>query len=208
MSDFIDAKKLYFLQFDPIYMQRIWGGDFLSKTLHRDLPELSADDAPFGESWEVSDREDAQSVVKSGALAGKTLRELIEYYGESLLGALCPDARFPLLVKFIDAGQRLSLQVHPDEAYCREAKDGAEPKTEMWYIADCGKNGEILAGLAPRTTRDQFMDAAESPRAADLLQRLCQKVRQDLQSHVLEGAGRAVPQLEQIKLVAVEADGS
>ena len=176
MSDFIDAKKLYFLQFDPIYMQRIWGGDFLSKTLHRDLPELSADDAPFGESWEVSDREDAQSVVKSGALAGKTLRELIEYYGESLLGALCPDARFPLLVKFIDAGQRLSLQVHPDEAYCREAQDGAEPKTEMWYIADCGKKGEILAGLAPRTTRDQFMEAADSPRAADLLQRFPSQV--------------------------------
>lgn len=172
MGDFIDSNKLYFLQFEPLYMQRIWGGNLLQKTLNRTLPQLGENDEPFGESWEITDRDDAQSVVTNGALRGKTLRELVEYYGQNLLGCQHrPGGKFPLLVKFIDAGQRLSLQVHPDENFCRQANDGAEPKTEMWYIADCEKHGEILAGLAPKTTRDLFIDSLDSPKAADLLQR-------------------------------------
>ncbi len=171
MKNFVDASELYFLQFAPVYMQRIWGGNLLQKTLQRDLPELGENADPIGESWEVSDRDDAQSVVTDGALAGLTLRELIEHYGENLLGGLWDGGRFPLLVKFIDAGQCLSLQVHPDEDFCRSAQDGSEPKTEMWYIVDCENHGEILAGLLPKTTKNILIDSLSSPKAADLLQR-------------------------------------
>ena len=177
MSNFVDPNQLYFLQFKPVYMQRIWGGNLLQKSLKRqDLPELDGNSDPIGESWEITDRDDAQSVVTDGALAGKTLGELIAHYGQTLLGSLWKGGRFPLLVKFIDAGQRLSLQVHPDENYCRTSQDGAEPKTEMWYIADCENYGEILAGLAPRTSKDQLIEALNQPRVADLLQRFPSKV--------------------------------
>ena len=172
MNDYPESNELYFLQFKPLYMQRIWGGELLTKKLNRtDLPQLSENDDPIGESWEITDRDDAQSVVTSGALAGKTLAEIIEHYGKDLLGYLHTGKRFPLLVKFIDAGQKLSLQVHPDEEYCRTYNDGAEPKTEMWYIADCESHGEILAGLTPRATRDLLAEKLSSPQAADLLQR-------------------------------------
>ena len=177
MADFIDSNELYFLQFKPLYKQRIWGGNLLQKTLQRsDMPQLDPDQEPIGESWEITDRSDAQSVVSSGPLAGKTLRELIEYYGQTLLGGIWQGETFPLLVKFIDAGQKLSLQVHPDENYCREYGDGAEPKTEMWYIAECESRGEILAGLMPRATKDQLIEALNSPKAASLLQRFPSQV--------------------------------
>ena len=177
MGNYPDSSELYFLQFKPLYMQRIWGGDLLAKTLKRsDLPELGENDEPIGESWEITDRPDAQSVVTDGALAGKTLEELIKHYGKTLLGYLHEGERFPLLVKFIDAGQRLSLQVHPDEAYCSQANDGAEPKPEMWYIADCKSHGEILAGLSARATRDLLVEKLASPQAADLLQRFPSQV--------------------------------
>ena len=177
MSNYPESSKLYFLQFKPIYMQRIWGGDLLTRKLNRtDLPQLSENDEPIGESWEITDREDAQSIAINGDLAGKSLQELIEHYGKDLLGYLYDGKRFPLLVKFIDAGQRLSLQVHPDEEYCRQSNDGAEPKTEMWYIADCEKHGEILAGLTARATRDLLVEKLSSPQAADLLQRFPSQV--------------------------------
>ena len=176
MGNFIDNDSLYFLQFKPIYMQRIWGGNLLQKKLNRELPPAGENDDPIGESWEVSDRSDAQSEIINGALAGKTLTEAVEHYGAALLGSLWQGPRFPLLVKFIDAGQRLSLQVHPDEDYCRAANDGSEPKTEMWYIADCEKHGEILAGLTIKATKDLLVEALNSPKAADLLQRFPSQV--------------------------------
>lgn len=177
MNNYPDSKNLYFLQFKPLYMQRIWGGNLLKNTLKRtDLPQLSENDEPIGESWEITDRADAQSVVTAGALAGKTLEELIAHYGKDLLGKLHNGKRFPLLVKFIDAGQKLSLQVHPDEEFCRQANDGAEPKTEMWYIADCESHGEILAGLTPKATRDLLANSLAGAQAADLLQRFPSQV--------------------------------
>ncbi len=171
MTKFIDSGALYLLRFAPVYKRRMWGGSLLARTTARELPETAPDQDPVGESWEVTDRDDAQSVVLDGALAGATLGSLVEHYGQSLLGAHWHGGRFPLLVKLIDAGTRLSLQVHPDESYCAEYQDGSEPKTEMWYIVACEPHGEILAGLTPRATRDQLVEELTSPRAADLLQR-------------------------------------
>ena len=168
MSDFVEVDKLYPLKFEPVYMERIWGGNQMQDVLARELPEH---DAPIGEAWEVSDRPGAESVVVNGELAGKPLSKLIQYYGRSLLGEDCRDiSRFPLLVKIIDAGERLSLQVHPDDGVCREFGNGAEPKTEMWYIIAAKQGAKILAGLSEKATRHHLRELISSPDVERLLQ--------------------------------------
>ena len=150
----MDAKELYPLKFVPAYKTRIWGGNQLTTVLKRDVPHSGE---PVGEAWELSDREDVNSVVAEGPLAGKTIHELVKTYGAALLGSRCRDlSRFPLLVKLIDAGERLSLQVHPDAAACAKLGHGAEPKTEMWYVIAARHGAKIFAGLRPRATKLQL----------------------------------------------------
>ena len=168
MSGYINAEKLYPLKFQPVYVERIWGGNQMSRCLNREVPEH---DAPIGESWEISDRPGAESVVVNGELAGLTLTELIQHYGRGLLGDACRDiSRFPLLVKLIDAGERLSLQVHPDSNTCRELGNGAEPKTEMWYIISAEEDAKILAGLSDKATRYHLRELISSADVESLLQ--------------------------------------
>ena len=143
MSEYVDFNALYPMKFKPIYQARIWGGTQMSEVLRREVP-AAAD--PIGESWELVDREDEQSVLVNGPMAGRTMHELLKHYGRELVGRKAKSTdRFPLLVKLIDAGDRLSLQVHPDEAACREIGGTAEPKTEMWYIIAARKGAQILA---------------------------------------------------------------
>lgn len=168
MNEYIAVEKLYPLKFSPIYVERIWGGNLITKYLNREIPEH---DIPIGESWEISDRPGAESVVSNGALAGFTLSELVKHYGRALLGESCRDmSRFPLLVKLIDAGERLSLQVHPDDNACREAGNGAEPKTEMWYVIAAESGANILAGLSEKATRHHLRELISSPDVERLLQ--------------------------------------
>ncbi len=168
MSDFVDFNALYPLKFTPIYQERIWGGTQMTEVLGREVP---AGKDPVGESWELVDREGEESVLANGPMAGKTLHELVSHYGRELLGRKARETnRFPLLVKLIDAGDRLSLQVHPDEAACREIGNGAEPKTEMWYIIAARKGAKILAGLQGRATKQQLVARLTSPDVEDLLQ--------------------------------------
>lgn len=109
----------------------------------------------MGESWEIVDRAEAQSVVAQGPLAGRTLHDLLLEDVRGLMGrAPLRDGRFPLLVKTLDAREVLSLQVHPPAD--RAASDGGEPKTEMWYITAADPGSEILVGLRPGTSRDDF----------------------------------------------------
>jgi mannose-6-phosphate isomerase len=155
------------LKFIPAYQERIWGGTLMSELLKRRLPS----DVRIGEAWEISDRNGAESVVAEGPLAGVPLSALVRHYGRALVGGKAPDAeRFPLLVKLIDAGERLSLQVHPDEQCCRRLADGSEPKTEMWYVIAARKGARIMAGLSPRATKLQFMELFNSPEIEQLLQ--------------------------------------
>ena len=150
--EFIAAAELYPLKFTPIFQERIWGGSQLSDVLGRDVP--SKGKTPIGESWELSDRDDANSVVSEGVLAGRTIGELVAHYQTALLGEKGRGmSRFPLLVKLIDAGERLSLQVHPDASGCARIGNGAEPKTEMWYVIAAKRGAKIFAGLSPRATR-------------------------------------------------------
>ena len=142
----------YPLKFEPIYMTRMWGGSMMTELLNRKVPFNGVD--PVGESWELVDREGEQSVVVNGDFAGKSMEELLGLYKFDILG---PEGknydRFPLLVKLIDAGERLSLQVHPDSEACAAIGGGAQPKTEMWYILGCRPDGCILAGLDAGATK-------------------------------------------------------
>ena len=139
--------------FEPLAMERVWGGRRLEKLFGKTLPQ----GVPVGESWEVVDREDAQSVVHSGPLRGTTLHDIWTSRREEIFG---PDykahtaARFPMLIKLLDARERLSVQVHPP-VHMSQAL-GGEPKTEMWYFADALPGASIYAGLKRQVTRQQF----------------------------------------------------
>lgn len=163
----VDRDKLYPLVFKPIYHGKMWGGTQIKDVLKRDVPEL---DEPIGESWELVDREDEQSVVVNGPLKGATITQLVKHYGKALLGSKYTGGRFPLLVKVIDAGERLSLQVHPDEQACARLGDGAEPKTEMWYILGTKKGAKIMAGVNPRSTKQKLLSSLQSAEVEDSLQ--------------------------------------
>lgn len=164
----VDRDKLYPLVFKPIYHGKMWGGTRIKDILKRDdLPETTE---PIGEAWELVDREDEQSVVANGPLKGTTLGKLVKHYGKTLLGDKYKGGRFPLLVKIIDASERLSLQVHPDEQACARIGDGAEPKTEMWYILNSRKGAKIMAGMNPRSTKQQLLNTMESAEVEKHLQ--------------------------------------
>ncbi|MBI4662139.1 MAG: class I mannose-6-phosphate isomerase [Verrucomicrobia bacterium] len=142
---------LYPLTFHPIYKERIWGGRNLEQLYGRVLPPGS----PIGESWDISDRPEGISIIANGPLAGKSLRWLMENAGADLIDQpQAPDARFPLLVKILDASQTLSLQVHPPPP--RAAELGGEPKTELWYIAQAQTGAELFVGLKRGVTREEF----------------------------------------------------
>jgi len=139
------------LLFRPLYQERVWGGRGLEMTLGRTLPP----DRPIGESWEIVDRPEAQSVVAEGRWAGLTLREVILQHGAAVMGPQWPKEKtFPILVKWLDCRERLSLQVHPPAAVAGELK--GEPKTENWYIAASSLGAELIVGLKNGVTREQF----------------------------------------------------
>lgn len=139
------------LRFQPLYQPRVWGGRALESALGRQLPPGE----PIGESWEIVDRTEAQSVVDSGALAGQSLRSLLERQGGDIMGpGWSPEKPFPILVKWLDCRERLSLQVHPPASVAAEL--GGEPKTENWYIAQTAPGAELIVGLKRGVTREQF----------------------------------------------------
>lgn len=164
-----------FLVFEPIYQERVWGGRGFASSLGRSLPA----DQVIGESWEIVDRPEANSVVRDGALAGKTLAEVRAAGGDGLLGPGWPvEKPFPILVKWLDCEDRLSLQVHPPAAVAGELK--GEPKTENWYIAECREGASLIAGLAPGVTRAQFEEALRSNELEPLVWRMPVKVGDSL----------------------------
>jgi len=139
------------LRFAPILQERVWGGQALGRLFGRSLPPGVA----IGESWEIVDRPEAQSVICAGRFSGTTLRALLEAHGAAVMGPGWTERRpFPILVKWLDCRDRLSLQVHPPAA--RAAALGGEPKTENWYIAEAGPGAALIVGLRPGVTRAQF----------------------------------------------------
>lgn len=143
------------ITFQPLHMERVWGGRRLESVYGRTLPDPQA---PFGEAWEVVDREDEQSVVTDGPFAGKSLHDLWTEHREEIFGAGLPESpRFPLLIKILDARDDLSIQVHPPATVAPSL--GGEPKTEMWFIADAEPDAKLYVGLQNGVTREQFEQA-------------------------------------------------
>jgi mannose-6-phosphate isomerase len=143
---------LYPFIFHPIFKERVWGGRELEKLYGKKLPPGKI----IGESWEISDRPGDESIVANGKFAGKTLRWLMENRARELLGDAKPanENRFPLLIKILDAREKLSLQVHPPANKAAELK--GEPKTEMWFIADAAPDASLYVGLKRGVTRAEF----------------------------------------------------
>jgi len=143
------------ITFTPLYMERVWGGRELEKMYGRQLPTPNS---PFGESWEMTDRPDEQSIVNHGPLSGKSLADLWNTQREEVFGSgFENDDRFPLLIKILDARDELSIQVHPPTEIAPEL--GGEPKTEMWYIADATEDAKLYVGLKSGVSRDDFQKA-------------------------------------------------
>src|SRR5438128_2661550 len=149
------------LTFEPIFMERIWGGRKLADLFGKNLPANKR----IGESWEIVDRPEAQSVVSNGPLKGKTLHELWSQHRQEIFGTLPEAARFPLLIKLLDAQEKLSLQVHPPEKIA--AKVGGESKTECWYVAAADAGAELFVGFKKSITHQQFEKSLRAGSAAD-----------------------------------------
>jgi mannose-6-phosphate isomerase len=157
----------YPLQFEPILKERVWAGDHLHRLYGKPVPPGQK----IGESWEITDRTEGVSVVRNGVFAGRDLRWLIEHHRVDLLGsAAAAHTRFPLLCKILDAGQKLSLQVHPPPAIA--AQLGGEPKAEMWFVAHAEPGAELYAGLQQGVTRELFERKLAEGTVADCFHRL------------------------------------
>ena len=154
------------MSFTPLYMERVWGGRGLELKLGRKLPEGKV----IGESWELVDREGEQSIVAEGTHKGKTIRELLEGGAADILGPGREGSQpFPILIKWLDCQDRLSLQVHPPAAIAPIL--GGEPKTENWYIAECDEDASLILGLKQGVTREQFTQALKDNEVAACVHR-------------------------------------
>jgi mannose-6-phosphate isomerase len=168
--------SLYPLKFKPRFVEKIWGGRKLESVLGKSLPSGK----PIGESWEiydfppgVVDKSDdwISAQVANGPLAGRTLHTLVEEFDTDLLGdvqPVGPHRQFPILIKFLDAKEDLSVQVHPDHNYCR-GNPHAHLKTEAWYVVQNDPQARIYRGLNAGTTRETFKQSIEQGTCEQLL---------------------------------------
>jgi len=154
------------MRFEPIYQYRIWGGRRLANVLTTPLP----DDEPIGEAWLLSDRADHASVVAEGPLKGRTLTQLLALMPEQMLGELAGKFdRFPLLLKFLDARDTLSVQVHPTDHQTQYLPPGETGKTEAWVVLEASSESRIYAGLKPGTTPGNLQKSLTNGAVADHL---------------------------------------
>ena len=152
------------LRFEPFLRPMVWGGRALGERLGKTLPTAE----PYGESWEVSDHAVHRSVVAEGPWQGWTLRQLMEQHREALLGpAASRFETFPWLIKFLDARDWLSVQVHPDADAVKTLWPGEGSKTEAWYVIDAQPGSRIYAGLKPGVGRQQMRQAMAAGTVAD-----------------------------------------
>jgi len=159
--------EVYPLKLKPIFKQRIWGGQKLREVFGKNIPAGKK----IGESWELADLPDDKSVITNGELAGQTLGSVIKKYPKEITGDEDFAGPFPLLVKFLDAQDILSVQVHPDLETCEQMGKG-QPKTECWYIISAMPGAVIYKGLRKGVTKEQFSEAIENGpprRIAELL---------------------------------------
>jgi mannose-6-phosphate isomerase len=161
--------KLYPLRFEPIFTSNLWGGRRLPEFLRRTPPH----DDPIGEAWVLSDVDGQTSRIANGPLSGVSLRELLADRPERILGSAKPiNGRFPLLLKFIDSRQELSVQVHPNDEQAARQRPGATGKTEAWVILETDPaTSRIYAGFNAGVSMEAFHAALAAKRTPETLHR-------------------------------------
>lgn len=180
-------KELYPLKFTPIFKHKVWGGQKLQTLLNK---RVTGDD--IGESWEISAVQDNISIVSNGYLAGNNLQELIEVYMGELVGEKIYEKfgiEFPLLIKFIDANDILSVQVHPGDKLAKE-RHNAYGKTEMWYVLEAESDAELIAGFNRPVTREEYLEMSQSGRLSEILKK--EKVQSGTCFFIPNGAVHAI----------------
>ncbi len=158
---------LYPLKFKTIFKEKIWGGQKIKTYLGKDFNPLHN----CGETWELSGVEGNVSIVKEGDFQGKKISSLIEQFKDSLLGNKIYRKyknEFPLLVKFIDAREDLSIQVHPDDTLAKE-RHNSPGKTEMWYIIQADEGAKLITGFNQPVTREQYLETFQQGRIKEIL---------------------------------------
>jgi mannose-6-phosphate isomerase len=159
--------SLYPLKFKTIYKDKIWGGQKIRTYLHKDFGDLPN----CGETWEISGVKSDVSVVENGDLAGQTLAGLLEQHQEKLVGGHVYKHfgnTFPLLVKFIDANDDLSIQVHPDDKLAKE-RHNSFGKTEMWYVIEADPGSTLISGFSQEVDEKTYVEKLESGHLTDIL---------------------------------------
>ncbi|MCD8030954.1 MAG: class I mannose-6-phosphate isomerase [Bacteroides sp.] len=158
---------MYPLKFEPILKQLLWGGDKIIPFKH-----LDATMTQVGESWEISDVENSESVVANGPDKGATLSEMVGRYKEELVGESNYARfrnKFPLLIKFIDARQDLSIQVHPDDILARK-RHNSMGKTEMWYVIGADPGARLRSGFSQEVTPKEYKERVYNDTLPEVLQ--------------------------------------
>ncbi len=159
--------RLYPLKFNPIFKEKIWGGDKMRTMLNMDFSPL----ANCGEAWVLSGVEGDESVVSNGFLEGNQLDELIEVYMQDLVGDYVFEKHgieFPVLIKFIDSRDWLSIQVHPDDDLAARRRLG-NGKTEMWYVLDADQDAELISGFIQSLEKEKFLYYLKNKKLKEVL---------------------------------------
>jgi mannose-6-phosphate isomerase len=156
--------NLYPLKFEPILKHKVWGGNKLNLLLNKEEGEN------IGESWEISDVDQNISIVHNGPLKGKSLKWILQTYKDKLVGPSYQHFgdKFPLLFKFIDARDDLSVQVHPEDELAQR-RHNSFGKTEMWYVLDGEKDSRLIVGFKKKVSLDDYQKALSENKITDLL---------------------------------------
>lgn len=164
--------QIYPLKFDPIYQYRIWGGRRLEHFLSKPLPEND----PIGEAWLLSDRKDFSNIVTDGVLKGTTLTNIMKDFRYEIMGKIGYHfEHFPLLLKFLDCKEVLSVQVHPSDHQKEYIPQGDTGKTEAWIVLETGDDSLIYAGLKKGTTKENLLESIQNKSVSDRLHRFVPK---------------------------------
>ncbi len=162
----IKGVNVYPMKFTKVFKEKVWGGRQFNDVLNMNLPDVKS----YGESWEVCSHKNGMSIVENGYLKGKTLEDLINTNGKKLLGEEIVQKysnKFPLLIKYLDINDKLSVQVHPNDDYALRV-EGEFGKYESWYVVDASEDAKIILGIKDGVSRDQFESKVRNEDFSDI----------------------------------------